>query len=113
VIRIAGIGLNSRATPEAVAEVLARFGDIDGIATLADRAARLRRMTDVPVRGVASVAGVATPSQSPRVMALFGTGSIAESCALIGAGNAARIIVPRLFSADGTVTAALAEGDGP
>jgi cobalt-precorrin 5A hydrolase len=77
-MRIAGIGFRTGATPGALA-----------------------------VTGVA-VAGVATPTQAPRVQALYGTGSVAEAAALVGAGPGARLVTPRQVI--GGVTIAVAEG---
>lgn len=37
---------------------------------------------------------VPTPTQSPRILARYGTGSIAEACALVGAGPSARLVAP-------------------
>ena len=54
------------------------------------------------------VVGVATPTQSPRVQAMFGTGSVAEAAALAGAGDGATIIVGRVTSPDGLATCAMA-----
>jgi len=44
-------------------------------------------------------------SRSERVESLFGVGSLAEAAALAGAGQGARLIVPK-FSADGVSCAA-------
>ena len=51
--------------------------------------------------------GIKTPTQSDIIQDGFGTGSIAESCALVSGENT-RIITPRMTSHDGTATAALA-----
>lgn len=58
------------------------------------------------------VAGLATPTRSPRVQALFGTGSVAEAAALAGAGPDATIIVGRMTSPDGMATCAMAISNG-
>jgi cobalt-precorrin 5A hydrolase len=113
VIRVAGIGLNARATGSALAEVVERLGPCDRMATLADRAQRLSALAGRGVAAVASVSGIATPTQSPRIARLHGTGSVAEACAIVAAGRDARIVIPRIISRDGTVTGAVAEGEGP
>lgn len=59
----------------------------------------------------AALNGVSTPTRSPRILARYGTGSIAEACALVAAGPAARLIHLRVVSADGGATAALAQSD--
>jgi cobalt-precorrin 5A hydrolase len=51
-----------------------------------------------------------TLTRSDRVRTLFGTGSVAEAAALAAAGPGARLRGPRAVSADGTATAAIAEG---
>jgi cobalt-precorrin 5A hydrolase len=118
VIRAAGIGLNARATREAVAEVLDRIGPCDRLATLKDRSRRLSvlaggRTEIFAAISPAALRGIATPTQSPRILALHHTGSVAEACALIAAGRNARIVTPRISSRCGSVTAAVAEGEGP
>ncbi|WP_328837822.1 cobalamin biosynthesis protein [Methylobrevis albus] len=52
-----------------------------------------------------------TVTHSERVVQLFGVPSVAETCALAGAGDGSRIIVPRM-TADG-VTCAIAIGGTP
>jgi cobalt-precorrin 5A hydrolase len=113
VIRVAGIGLNARATAAALAEVMGRLGPCDRLATVNARAQRLAALAGRRPEPVASVRGIATPTQSPRIMALHGTGSVAEACALVAAGRDARIVIPRIISSDGTVTGAVATGEGP
>ncbi len=112
-VRVAGIGLNARATREGVAEVLARLGPSDRLATVSAKAARLAALAGRAVQAVDDLRGVPTPTHSPRVLDRFGTGSVAEACALRVAGRGARIVIPRITSACGTVTGAVAEGEGP
>lgn len=38
----------------------------------------------------------AAPTHSPRVQAMFGVGSVAETAALVGAGAGSRLIAPRV-----------------
>jgi cobalt-precorrin 5A hydrolase len=52
---------------------------------------------------------VATTTRSPRILDRYGTGSLAEACALVAAGRGAQLLWPRVISADGSVTAALAQ----
>jgi cobalt-precorrin 5A hydrolase len=54
------------------------------------------------------VAGVVTPSQSARVQALFGTGSLAEAAALVAAGPNARLLAAKTTSPCGRATCAIA-----
>lgn len=57
----------------------------------------------------ADLAAQATQTQSARVAALYGTGSLAEAAALAAAGSGARLLRARVQSQDGMATAALAE----
>lgn len=112
-MRVAGIGFSSRATAAELARALAEAeadGAVDLVATAEVRAAALAAaLPSRRVRGVA-VAGVATPTESPRVRALFGTGSVAEAAAMVAAGRGARLTAPRRIA--GRVSIALAEGEG-
>jgi cobalt-precorrin 5A hydrolase len=51
-----------------------------------------------------------TETRSERVVALFGVPSIAETAALVGAGEGARLILPRIRQ--GGVTCAIAKSAG-
>jgi cobalt-precorrin 5A hydrolase len=87
------------------------------LATLAAKAQGLEplgRALGLPVLGLdpQALRGQPTLTRSGRVAALFGTGSVAEAAALAAAGSGARLRGPRAVSADGTATAALAEGAG-
>ena len=115
---VAGIGFNTSATPKALAKALDSALQAAGAVTLDALASAQAKATDgvliafaqsraLPLLAV-DVAGIATPSQSPRVMALFGTGSLAEAAALAGAGAGARLIVGKTTSPCGRATAAIA-----
>ena len=117
-MRVAGIGCRAGAPLAALEEVLdALPGPVDMLATIPERGkevlrlARARHM-DLRVIPSAHLAGIATPTQSVRVQALFGTGSVAEAVALVACGQGARVLGQRVVSADGSATAALAEGEG-
>lgn len=56
----------------------------------------------------AQLAGQPVPTQSARLLARYGTGSVAEAAALAGAGPGARLCRPRWVAADGCATLALA-----
>jgi cobalt-precorrin 5A hydrolase len=115
---VAGFGFQAGTTTEALAEVLAAAGPgkaVTHLATLEPKAtglAGLAQRLGLPVVAVplAKVRATPTPTQSQRVQALYGTGSIAEAVALAAAGPGARLCGPRVVSADGTATAAIAEG---
>lgn len=64
----------------------------------------------IPVLAVpaARLAEQAVPTQSPRLLARYGSGSVAEAAALSAAGPQAQLIVPRIVAADGSATLAVA-----
>lgn len=116
-MRVAGFGFRSAATPASLADALSRAGEAaDLLATVEAKVsapafvafAAARRLA---VQGIApaALAGQTTLTRSPRVEARFGTGSLAEAAALAAAGPGARLLGPRVVSADGLATAAIAE----
>lgn len=115
-IRVAGFGMRAGAGPDSLRAALTMAGDgnLTALATIAERAAGLQPLADalaLPLR-IVPVQGVVTPTQSTRVQARFGTGSVAEAAALAGAGKGARLVVLRVSSGDGMATCAVAEGEG-
>ncbi len=116
---VAGFGFRSGVTLAALRDALGKAGGegVTHLATLAAKAeglAPLGRALGLPVVALEPdrLRGVATVTRSDRVEALFGTGSVAEAAALAAAGQGARLRGPRAVSADGTATAAIAEGPG-
>lgn len=118
-MKVVGLGLRAAATAESLKELLQRLQatpDLplavpafrEGHPAVLDLRQQGRRIIPMPE---AALNGVRTPTCSPRILARYGTGSIAEACALVAAGPAARIILPRVVSADGRATAALAQSD--
>lgn len=118
-MRVVGLGLRAAATPASLEELFQRLQvspDLplavpafrESHPAVLDLRQRGRRIIPLPE---AALGGVSTPTCSPRLLARYGTGSIAEACALVAAGPAARIILPRVVSADGRATAALAQSD--
>jgi len=65
---------------------------------------------DAPVLPVAAEAlpAQAVHTQSPRLQARYGTGSVAEAAALSAAGPRAELLLPRLVAEDGSATLAVA-----
>jgi cobalt-precorrin 5A hydrolase len=114
---VAGFGFRAGVTLSALRDALSRAGGPQGVthlATLADKVAGLEPLAlalDLPLVALAPEAlrSQLTPTRSDRVVALFGTGSVAEAAALAAAGQGARLRGPRAVSADGTATAAIAE----
>ena len=114
-MRVAGMGFRGSAEAASLEDALARAGHADALATARAKAdapaiRELARLTGLPLLAV-DVAGIATPTQSPRVVALFGTGSLAEAAALAALAPGARLTQPRITSQDGMATCAIAEGD--
>lgn len=109
--RVAGIGCRAGTTRDALAAALAAAGGADALATIAQRADQLHPLAvllDLPLH-IVDVTGIATPTRSTRIEALYGTGSVAEAAALAAAGPGARLSAPRRVSACGLVTIAIAE----
>jgi cobalt-precorrin 5A hydrolase len=124
---VAGIGCRSGATPDAVAEAFAdalarcgvASGEINALATGADKSnergiIELAEALELPLIYVGADEMIGrssdTLTSSPRVVALKGVPSVAETAALAAAGKGARLLAPRVATA--TVTCAIAFGDG-
>ncbi len=122
-MRVAGFGMNSRATLESLRAALAAAGPAEALAALggaglaealaalpahAAMVAELAQALDLPLIEVASVAGILTPTHSPRSLAAHHTGSVAEAVALAAAGSGARLLAPRATSPDRRATCAIA-----
>lgn len=118
---VLGIGASSGADPAGLhrlaTEVLTAAGlhpDAVGLVATVDRKAEepaivaLADALDVGVRAfpAAALAEMAVPNPSPVVRAAVGTPSVAEAAALLGAGPAAQLVVPKQRSADATVAIA-------
>ncbi len=116
-MRVAGFGFRRGASLDALQDALTRAGGAQGLTALAtaDNKARglqaLGKALDLPILPIQpeTLAAQATLTQSPRVHALYGTGSLAEAAAVAAIGPGARLIAPRAQSSDGTATAAIAE----
>lgn len=116
----AGIGFRSSATPKSLQSAYdmacraAGIAAVDTLASIAEKtsSAILQKFAadkSVPLQSVI-ITGVITPTQSARIQAQYGTGSIAEAAALVAAGPNARLICPRITSPCGRVTIAIAGG---
>lgn len=117
-MKVAGFGFRAAATAESLRAALraAEGGGVGALATLAEKISAPALLTlaeelGVPVIPVtaAALAGVETLTQSPRLHARLGTGSLAEAAALCAAGQGARLLGPRATAPDGMATAAIAE----
>lgn len=116
-MRVAGLGFRKAAVADSLRDALGRAGPgVDMLATAAEKvdAPAFRALAadlGLPVLGIPTdrLAQEATLTRSARVAARFGTGSLAEAAALAAAGPGARLLGPRVVSADGMATAAIAE----
>lgn len=118
---VAGFGFRAGACVESLASALARAGGErpDLVATVVDKAGAamfkdFAAGLGCPALGVdaAQLVGQVTLTRSQASVAARGTGSVAEAAALAAAGQGARLIGPRVVSADGCATCALAQGEG-
>ena len=124
---VAGFGFRRGATHESLREAYdkARASNhATHLATAADKAEApafktLAKAVNLPTVALTpnALTDTDTPTQSPRVQAERGTGSVAEASALAAAGPAARLIGPRMISTDRMASCALAvsltEGQDP
>lgn len=119
---VAGLGFRAEATLSDLQDALAQTGRVpDALASLSDKAEApvlksLAEALNVPLIALPpeALAGEPTLTCSPRIKARFGTGSIAEAAALVGArqghqGATARLLAPRIQTENGMATSALAE----
>lgn len=119
-MKVAGLGFRAEATVASLHAALAAAGGADGVTALATSEAKAGAATmrafaaelGLPVMGVtvADLAAQATLTQSVRVRAKTGAGSLAEAAALAIAGFDAQLLAPRAVSGDHMATAAIAVG---
>ena len=121
-MKVAGVGFRASATLADLRQALDLLqAQPDALASLQAKAAAeplktLATELGLPLIALAEedIAGEQTLTCSPRIKARFATGSLAEAAALVGArqarsGARARLIAPRIVTANGLATAALAE----
>ncbi|SFH44278.1 cobalt-precorrin 5A hydrolase [Palleronia marisminoris] len=115
---VAGFGFRRAATVESLADALAATdGTPDALATAADKAqalAPLAKRLGLPVHAVPPDALTAARTQTDSAASRThrNTGSVAEAAALAAAGPGARLLSPRVVSADRMATCALAASSG-
>lgn len=114
-VKVAGLGFRQSATIASLRDALAQVGVPDALATSRHKSEapvirELARALGLPLLAV-DVEGIPTPTQSARIIARHGTGSVAEAAALGALASGARLIHPRTLSQDRMATAALAEGE--
>ena len=117
-MRVAGLGFRRGVSAESLRAALALVGEAEVLATAEDKIGepgliRLASELGLKVYGVSRAALAAQGVEgSARVMAEYGTGSVAEAAALAVAGTGARLVVMRRSGSDGMAVAAIAEGEG-
>ncbi|PJX13967.1 hypothetical protein CWI66_09685 [Halomonas sp. 141] len=120
-IKVAGFGFRSEAPltslGQALDQLIEQYGTIDQLASahsmlpLVQQLGQLRSLEVIAVAD-AELSSASTLTHSVRSMQARGTGSVAEAVALLGAGPGARLLGPRIISADRQATAALALAEG-
>jgi cobalt-precorrin 5A hydrolase len=118
---VAGLGFRTDAGVDSLRDALAcAGGHPQALATAEDKASApairaLAADLALPLHAIplAKLTNQPTLTQSPRVQARYGTGSLAEAAALAAAGPGARLLGARVTSKDGKATAALAERSIP
>ena len=118
---VAGIGLRAATTEATLAALLRRAEaqtghPVHALATATEKATHpaltaLAQSRALPLHAVA-INGIATRTQSPRITARFGTGSLAEAAALAAAGPGATLPLARITAPDGLATIAIATSQG-
>lgn len=111
---VAGFGFRKGASLASFQAALNMTNGAQAIATIEEKAIGLTELSRATGLPVIAVARSALPDQpgSPRVRALYATGSVAESAALAAAGAGAILTQPRTTSPDGQVVVAIAKGQG-
>lgn len=111
-IRIAGFGHNGAASVESLADALCMAGGAGMLAALDGKSALITALgarlgLPVVIVPLAEAARQTCLTDSPASRAATGLASVAEAVAL-AARPGARLLAPRITSADGTATAAIA-----
>ena len=124
---VVGVGLRAQATPATLQALWLQAqallpgqapGQADCFCAVAVLQGKVRHPALADWLGLAPAPVLAVPveqmrhqpvaTQSPRLQARYGTGSVAEAAALAAAGPQAQLLVPRLVAEDGSATLAVA-----
>ena len=116
-MKAAGLGFRAGATLESLkAAYDAAGGRADVLAAPANKVAApvmeaFAASVGLKVMAIyeADMVAAETLTQSAKVKEKRGTGSVAEACALVAAGNGAALAGPRVVSADRMATCAMAD----
>jgi cobalt-precorrin 5A hydrolase len=121
-MKVAGLGFRAEAGVASLRAALAAAGGADGVTALATSEAKAGAAVMVafaaelalPIVGVsaADLAVQVTLTESARVRAKTGAGSLAEAAALAISGSNGGLLGPRAVSPDHMATAAIAVGLG-
>ena len=116
-IQAVGFGYCQQASVETLNELLTtleqQYGPVSILAACQSKSTLVNELAQL--RGYAfeiiadqQLQHVPTVTQSLRSINRFGTGSVAEACALLGAGSGAQLLQPRLIADNHFATAAIA-----
>ncbi len=115
---VAGFGFRQGATRESLADALMAAGGAAGVTRLATVVEKAEAPVfrgfaaelNLPVDAIRASELPAAPvlTASAKSEAMYGTGSLSEAVALIVAGPGARLLGPRVISADRMATCAIA-----
>ena len=122
-MKIAGIGFRQSASTADLLAALQQTGvsEPDALASIYAKASapqmqQLATVMNLPVIALTEddIQGIETPTQSPRIQARFGTGSLAEATALAAAKQGqpdatVHLLAPRVTTDNGLATAAIAQ----
>ncbi|MEI6800387.1 MAG: cobalamin biosynthesis protein [Pseudomonadota bacterium] len=114
-MRVTGLGFRRGVSAESLRAAIGLVGLGEALATAEDKMrepglVRLAQDLGLRILGVPRHALQAQGVEgSARVMAAYGTGSVAEAAALAAAGPGARLVQPKRSGPDGMAVAALAE----
>ncbi len=118
---VAGFGFSTSSTHDSLRDALhracaaAQVASPQALATAEDKVAILAPLAkdlDLPLHSVCLevLESQNTQTQSPRVKAERGTGSVAEAAALAAAGPGSRLLTSRIHAQDRLASCAIAEG---
>jgi len=117
-MKVAGMGFRAKADIASLRAALTAAGGADGVTALATSDSKAGAATFVafaaelglPIKSIslADLAAQGTLTESARVRAKTGAGSLAEAAALAAIGSDARLLGPRAVSDDHMATAAIA-----
>lgn len=119
-MKVAGFGFRRQASVDSLKNALSLAGHTGELASLAAPADKTQAQAfmdfatvmGLPITAITQDAlqNQTTETQSTASLDTRGVGSVAEAAALAAVGPGARLVSPRVVSADGCATCAIAEG---